>query len=255
MKILFIDDEKEILSSIKRQFRKIKYEITTCASGKQALELLSNEEYPIVISDERMPDINGLELMKMIKEQHPDTIRIILSGYADSQTIIEAINQGEIFRFISKPWELEELLKNIAEAEAKWEANQHNKLFMKQIIEENKRLKMRLTYRESQLDLSQEVLDEVPTPVIIVGKEDNIEVFNNRVKSELGIDLILGDKITTIIPEDIYTTFNDNLQKNDGTSKAITEINGLTLSLYIRALRPTDNYKGIIIIEREEDIA
>lgn len=250
MKILFVDDEKEILSSIKRQLRKEEFSIQTALSGEEALELLKNEIFSVVISDERMPDISGLDLMKKIKKLYPETIRIILSGYADSQTIIDSINQGEIFRFISKPWSYKDLKKSINKALEKWKINQSNRHFMESIIEENRRLKKRLSYRETKLDLNQDVLDQVPSPIIVVGKDDTIEAFNRKVQSSVKMQIVQGQPITDIITEGEYRKLEINFSKNGGSDRAQIKINGLLFNIFIRGLRPTDDFKGIVILEK-----
>ncbi len=253
MKILFVDDEKEILSSIRRQLRKEMYNIVTCNSGQEALDLLEKEEIPIIVSDERMPDMNGLKLMKRVKKLYPDSIRIILSGYADSQTVIEAINQGEIYRFIPKPWKQEELTLSIEGAIEKWKIVQHNKTFMKQIVDENKRLKMRLSYRESKLNLSQDVLNDIPSALIVVGRDDVIEVYNQKAHEVLDGLIHIGNKITSIIPEEIYFPLEKHFRDNGGSDKIIISLENTEYSIFIRGLRPTDDFKGIILIERAEE--
>lgn len=252
MKILFVDDEKEILTSIRRQLRKEQFSIEMCSSGKSAMELLQKQDIGIVVSDERMPEISGLDLMKKIKKLYPNTIRIILSGFADSQTIIDAINQGEIFRFISKPWSYEDLIKSLNEAIKKWEINQHNKRYMEKIIEENKRLKRRLSFRESSLDLSREVLDSIPSPVIAINDDNKIADFNEKASNILSGDISIGDKITKIIPEEIYVPLEENFRDSNGSEETHINLENRDYSIYIRGLRPTDIYKGIIILESTE---
>ena len=101
--ILFVDDESDILSSIKRFLRREAFNKHFADSGENALELMTKESVDVVVTDLRMPGMNGLELVKTIKKHYPDTIRIILSGSQDIDQIIESINSGEVFRFIPKP--------------------------------------------------------------------------------------------------------------------------------------------------------
>jgi CheY-like chemotaxis protein len=103
MRVLFVDDEPNILDSIRRQLRK-SFDIVTATSGVEALALLKDTgPVALVVSDMRMPGMNGAELLTRIRDQYPDTVRMILSGQADLDSTISAINDGHIFRFLTKP--------------------------------------------------------------------------------------------------------------------------------------------------------
>lgn len=114
--ILFVDDEESILNSLVRIFRKEGYEIFTAASGKEALEILEDNDVSLVISDYRMPEMSGVDFLSQAKEVQPDAIRIMLTGYADLQASIDAINKGEVYRFIAKPWDCDELKMTVKQS-------------------------------------------------------------------------------------------------------------------------------------------
>ena len=102
-KILFVDDEPQLLQAIKRQMRK-RFELSTAESGQQALELMKkNGPFAVVVSDMRMPGMDGLELLTQVKAAYPDTVRMMLTGNADQETAADAVNKGQVFRFLSKP--------------------------------------------------------------------------------------------------------------------------------------------------------
>lgn len=103
--LLFVDDEANILSSLKRLFRPQGYRIFTAESGAQGLEVMARETIDLVISDMRMPEMNGAQFLEKVREKWPETVRILLTGYAEIGTTIDAINKGQIYRYISKPWE------------------------------------------------------------------------------------------------------------------------------------------------------
>lgn len=103
--ILFVDDEVNILASLKRLFRPFGYKILTAESGAQALEVMEQEAVDLVISDMRMPEMNGAQFLEKVREKWPETIRILLTGYSEVGATIDAINKGQIYRYISKPWE------------------------------------------------------------------------------------------------------------------------------------------------------
>jgi len=108
-KILFVDDEPNVLQSIKRNLRK-RYELDTAESGKEALKRMDTDgPYAVIVSDMQMPKMNGAELLSAIKENYPATVRIMLTGNADQQTAIDAVNHGDILRFLNKPSSADEI--------------------------------------------------------------------------------------------------------------------------------------------------
>jgi DNA-binding NtrC family response regulator len=113
--ILVVDDEPEMLYSLKNLLRR-DYDITTARSGEEGMKILEEREIHIVMTDQRMPAMTGVEMLRRMKSEHPGAMRLIFTGYADVKTVIEAINQGNVFRYITKPWDPEELLKALGEA-------------------------------------------------------------------------------------------------------------------------------------------
>lgn len=113
--VLLVDDEPNILNSLRRALRREQYEIWTATSGPEALAALNaaSTDVSVVVSDFRMPEMNGVELLGQIKKISPDSVRIILSAYADTDLIQAAINEGQIFRFLAKPWNDQELRDTI----------------------------------------------------------------------------------------------------------------------------------------------
>ena len=114
--ILVVDDEPSILSALKRVLRREGYTVLTAPGGKEGLELLAAHEVGVVISDARMPEMPGAEFLGRVRELHPDTVRIMLSGYTDLDAITQAVNRGELFRFLAKPWDDRELVDTVRDA-------------------------------------------------------------------------------------------------------------------------------------------
>lgn len=114
--VLCVDDEPNILSSLRRLFRPSGYRVLVAESGAQGLEVLRNEPVDLVISDMRMPHMDGAQFLKAVREGWPDTVRILLTGYADVSSTIEAINQGQIYRYITKPWTDEDMVLTVRQA-------------------------------------------------------------------------------------------------------------------------------------------
>ena len=111
--VLFVDDEEKMLTSLKRILHDEPYNTLFACSGKETLEILQRQEVNVIVTDMRMPEMGGLELLKIVRDKHPNIIRMVLSGYADADTLLASINQGEIFRFITKPWKSDAELKTI----------------------------------------------------------------------------------------------------------------------------------------------
>jgi diguanylate cyclase (GGDEF)-like protein/PAS domain S-box-containing protein len=114
--LLLLDDEENILRSLTRLLRRDGYKILTASNAREAFELLGRHEVHVVISDQRMPDISGTEFLSQVRALYPDTVRLVLSGYTDLRTVTEAINRGAIYKFLTKPWDDEELRREIREA-------------------------------------------------------------------------------------------------------------------------------------------
>jgi len=119
--ILYVDDEENNLISFKANFR-IKYNVFTAISGQVALDLLKKEDISVIITDQRMPEMTGVAFLEKVCELYPETIRILLTGYADISAVIDAVNKGKIFQYLSKPWnekELDETIQNAYEIYSK----------------------------------------------------------------------------------------------------------------------------------------
>lgn len=115
LNLLFVDDEKQILIPLKALFKK-QYSVFIAPSGPKALEIVRNNAIQIIVSDQRMPEMQGVELLRQVKEISPQTVRILLTGYADLSAVMASVNTGEVFRFIEKPWNNERLKKTISAA-------------------------------------------------------------------------------------------------------------------------------------------
>ena len=109
--VLFVDDEERVLSCLKGGLLGEPYKTLFAKSGKEALEILEKNEVHVIVTDMRMPEMSGLELLRAVKEKYPHIVRMVLSGYTQVTTLLTAINQGTIFKFITKPWDFKEEFK------------------------------------------------------------------------------------------------------------------------------------------------
>lgn len=194
IKILCVDDEPGVLNALRRLFLDEDYTFLTAASGPEGLEILEKEQEQIqlVISDYRMPAMNGVEFLNLVYKSWPQTVRIVLSGYADTASVVEAINEGHIYKFIPKPWNDEELKvtvknalewyhlhkKNIEladELSAKNEELSRLNSELKSLLREKNR---RLEVRGKGLSAHQKIMDALP--VGIAGLDfNNVITFCN----------------------------------------------------------------------------
>lgn len=114
--LLCVDDEANILSALKRVFRPQGYNVFTATSGKEGLSILETEQVDVVISDMRMPEMNGAQFLEAVKNRWPNTVRLLLTGYAEMSATVDAINKGGIYRYISKPWDDTAMVDLVREA-------------------------------------------------------------------------------------------------------------------------------------------
>jgi len=117
--VLYVDDEENNLFSFKATFR-IKYQVHTAISGAEALKILESKPVHIIITDQRMPEMTGVEFLEKVLVKYPDPMRILLTGYADMGAVVDAVNKGKIFHYLAKPWNEEELDITITRAYDKY---------------------------------------------------------------------------------------------------------------------------------------
>jgi len=141
MTLLFVDDEPSILSSLRRLFRPHGYRIFVAESGAAGLEILGKESIDLVISDMRMPEMDGATFLKAVRERWPGVMRILLTGYADVASTIAAINEGEIYRYISKPWDDNEIVLVVREALERQHLEAENRVLTALTQQQNDELK------------------------------------------------------------------------------------------------------------------
>jgi DNA-binding NtrC family response regulator len=120
-KLLFVDDETGVLKAMQRIFHLENYKIFTAPSGQQALSVLESENIQVVVSDHRMPGMTGTELLQEVKKRWPKTIRIMLTGYADVEAVMGAVNDGAVYKFITKPWNDDDLRLTVSLALEQYE--------------------------------------------------------------------------------------------------------------------------------------
>lgn len=203
--LLFVDDERNILSSLKRLFRPLGYRIFLANGGAEGLEILRQEQVDLVISDMRMPEMDGAEFLEKVAAQWPDTVRLLLTGYADISSTIAAINKGKIHQYISKPWNdndikitVEQALKfRLLEAERD-ELLELSHKQNEELKEFNTNLEGLVKSRTDELEQTMGML-EVSYQTLKDGYSSAIKVFSNLIElregSERGNSRKVADQV------------------------------------------------------------
>jgi CheY-like chemotaxis protein len=214
--LLLVDDEPNIVSSLKRLLRRDSYRILTANSGQEGLDLLAQHAVDVIVSDQRMPGMLGVDFLRAAKDRYPHTIRIMLSGYTELQSVTDAVNEGAIYKFLTKPWE-DNLLRGHIEAafRVKESADENERLNRQlrvlnvELAEANRKLselllqkQQQITLDEINLSVAHEVLQLLPIAVIGVDDE-GVVAFVNEAADQLlhGQGAILGREAGMVLPQ------------------------------------------------------
>lgn len=141
-RILLVDDESNVLSALKRALFDEPLEITAVTSAEEALDLMQEDHFKVVVSDERMLGMQGSEFLAQVKALHPHTVRIMLTGHATLEAAMKAVNQGEIYRFFSKPWDDQNLKFAIRAAIEKYDLEAENRRLLATVKEQSLEIKV-----------------------------------------------------------------------------------------------------------------
>jgi EAL domain-containing protein (putative c-di-GMP-specific phosphodiesterase class I)/FixJ family two-component response regulator len=198
--LLLVDDEPNIAASLKRLLRRDGYRILTATSAAEGLELLGANAVGVIISDQRMPVMCGTEFLRSVKSMYPDTVRMVLSGFTDLASITSAINEGAIYKFLTKPWEDEVMRTTVREAFERHDLLRENERLGDEaraaslrLADSNTQLERRVAEKTSALSrqlevlkVAQETLDRIPLGVIGVDTEGMIATANEYAMIALG---------------------------------------------------------------------
>ncbi len=211
--LLLVDDEENILRSLQRVLRNEPYEVQSASSGEEALALLSTQRFDLVISDARMPGMDGPSLLSEIKKQWPWSIRILLTGYADINSTIKAINDGQIYRYISKPWDDEELKLVIRHALA-FQLSERRRLVLEKLTrKQNKELQALNSSLEDKVLARTEELKEIADMLDAAYQElkhsyvTATEVFSTLINKRLPADRRPNAKVIALVKA--YAEYNE----------------------------------------------
>lgn len=198
--LLLVDDEENILNALKRLLRRDGYTILTASSGAQGLELLDAHQVGVILSDQRMPGMIGAEFLEHAAKKQPDTIRLMLSGYTELESVTDAINRGALYKFLTKPWDDDLLRENVRQAFEQHELRAERdqlaealRVANAQLAQANAGLVRQVSSQEHEiafqqrlLEMSREVLEHLPAGVLGVGDDGVIALANQRAHQLLG---------------------------------------------------------------------
>ena len=139
-RLLFVDDEPNVLNALRRIFRQENYDIVSAANAAEGLALLETQSIQLVISDFKMPEMNGADFLKAVKERHPDTMRIMLTGHADTSAVMGAIKEGAVYKFILKPWHDDDLRVTVALALEQYDLRLRNRQLQQENVKKAKEI-------------------------------------------------------------------------------------------------------------------
>ena len=141
--VLYVDDEVANLSAFKAAFRRV-FNVYIAESAAEGTELLKEKDIEVILTDQRMPQMTGVQFLESIIAEFPDPIRILSTGYSDIDAVIDAVNKGQIYKYISKPWNSEDLEINIKRAYEVFRLRQENKELTKSLLQANSQLEFML---------------------------------------------------------------------------------------------------------------
>lgn len=208
--LLLVDDEENILAALTRVLRREGYRILTANGGEAGLELLAANSVDVIVSDQRMPGMTGVEFLRRAKAIYPDTVRIVLSGYTELQSITDAINEGAIYKFLTKPWDDNMIRANIAEAFRHKELGDDCQRLASELARTNRELQELLVEKQRQivldevsLDVAQEILYHMPMPIVGIDEAGMMVFSNPEADFVLGNgETLLGETAANRLPPD-----------------------------------------------------
>lgn len=212
--LLLVDDEENILNALRRLLRRDGYHILTAGGGAEGLRKLAENTVDVIVSDQRMPNMTGVEFLRRAKELYPDSVRLCLSGYTELQSITDAVNEGAVYRFLTKPWDDEQLRGHVAEAFVQKERSDRTRHLELQLRDANRdlasanerltalseRLSRQIDRHDAYLERAQELLGGVPLPLIGIDLDGVVAYTNEAAQALAAQGSWLGHAADEVLP-------------------------------------------------------
>lgn len=262
--ILLVDDEENITSALTRLLRRDGYSILRANSGRAGLEVLKTHKVGVIISDQRMPEMTGTEFLTQVRELYPDTVRIVLSGYTELNSVTDAINRGAVYKFLTKPWEDDLLRAHVEEAFQRYEMKIENSRLtheLQQANEElrqvNRELEQRVELKTSELmrnlnvlRVSQEILEHLPVAVIGIGDDGWIVIANqtaHRLFSSGGTKALIGEQARDVLPDEILSWALSGIHPQSEGARPFF-VDGHEIACRCRSMGEFSHARGVLLI-------
>lgn len=254
--LLLVDDEDGILSSLKRLLRREAYRVVTANGGVAGLDQLARGRVDVIVSDQRMPGMSGVDFLRRAKDLYPDTVRMVLSGYADLKSITDAINEGAIYKFLSKPWEDDALKAEIDDAFRRKALKDENRRLSQQLQTANAELirvnaklqqaldgqRRRTELGEAALTATREIVNCVPLPILGVDPDGLLVFANATASARFARRALLGAMLAETLPVELA----DLVARGRGEAKLIMDEGAWRISCH--AVDSIMQHRGYLLI-------
>lgn len=265
--LLLVDDEANIINALKRSLRRDGYQILTANGGAEGLEVLAGQQVGVIVSDQRMPHMTGAEFLSEVKALYPETMRIMLSGYTDLESVTSAINDGAIYKFLTKPWDDELLRDNIRKAFQHYEmarenqrltqelrsANEEllrlNRLLERQVAEKNNEI----SRSSDLLRVSQRIFDQLPIAILVIDDRGMIAVANKRSDRMLcGSEgaTVTGRPASRVLPETVmrFLAAAGSGQRTESTVSPVILMDGIDVRVWVNSVDMSENSSASVVV-------
>lgn len=252
--LLLVDDEPSILAALRRLLRHDGYAILACADPLEALAVLAEQPVDVILTDQRMPGMSGVEFLRRVKEAYPDTVRIVLSGYTDLQFVTDAINEGAVYKFLTKPWDDEQLREQIRAAfRGKAIADENRRLTAAlqaanvELERHAREVERQAGLLETTLDTLREVLAVIPWPILGVDDDGLIALANAAAEQLPGGDgaPLLGRTPADLLGEAVSTRLRAT--ERDAT-ELVVELAGRRYRVLCRPMARHSRSRGTLLV-------
>lgn len=255
--LLCVDDDTSVLHALQRSLRKEDYRVLLATGGQEGLDLLADHTVQVVLSDQRMPGMEGTAFLQQVKLRYPGTIRVMLSGYADVHAILESINKGEIYRFLPKPWNDDELKRILRQCFDQHDLMRRNRETLALIRAQNETLRhlnetLEHTVREQThaLAYAREVVDKLPVAVLGIDAEGLAALANDAARRLLAATRFsLGAGLDVFLPPEVHPVIYRHLGDTHPSSEETSfTLNGRQVHARIIGLNDNQTVRGCLLL-------
>lgn len=212
-KVLVVDDEKSIANSIKRLLYTHNLDVITASNGEEALECINaNPDISVIISDQRMPKMTGSELFARVSSDYPNIRRILITGYTDLESIRAAVNTGQIFRFLLKPWDDDELISCVEDGVHAFEMITENQQLKEKLISANANLEESIERKTRVLNMNilslqryEKIVEQLPIGIVCISHDGMVVLANLQFCKDFEFSsAVEGRSYRRVIPEQMH---------------------------------------------------